>query len=239
MKYAIELNREQSEQIMQQAKSTQAQVSVQPKHWPASRWLDAQLLNCTPEHLELQLPPIDQIDPLQLLNIYCQVDLQLPDGHYFFDSCITAVQPHASHCYLQLQRPETILVQQRRRSRRTAVNKSIKIQLLRQEDGALQSSSGRLYNLSPQGLACQLPRNEAAAMVVGQMWTVCFNLDEPEQWYKLPVQICRIFSASSPGQMIVGMEFQFEPGDPQHELLQHFFTIRQPAQQHNFLGDLR
>lgn len=244
MRYAIELSGLESARVLEQACAEGRGAFVQPKSWRGRPW-PAVLTGCREGQLELQLhldhayaevdlpsdPPPQSAAPEQgLLNTYCTVELELEDGRYFFESHILTARPRGEGLHLSMAAPPNILVQQRRRARRSAIASSSIVQLSRQDDDRL-TCQGRMYNLSPEGLACQVSTGEARIMGLGEPWWVCFELPEQAQWYKLGARVCRQVPSSAEGFVIVGMEFERHSANAEQlDRLQGFLAERQRVQ---------
>lgn len=233
MKYAIELSTAQSARVLEEACRSRQGARVQPKSWQG-RALSAELTACREDCLELEAVVAGEaaagLDLAVLLNTYCTVELELAGGQYFFESHLRAARWREQHLHICLAKPDTVLVQQRRRSRRAAIASSSVVQFSRQDGDQLLSCQGCMYNLSHEGLACQLPRDKSVPVVVGDSWFVCFEVPEQSQWYKLGACVCRRVPSSAAGFVIVGMEFEHSPAnDDQLARLAVFLEERRRA----------
>ncbi len=227
MTFAIELNASQSRRILECACRARHSVRLHPKPWNESPPIECELVECDDEALELEAPRLSSADFKTLLNIYCQVELELQDGQYFFDSHIVAVRDRGDRVGLMLARPDHILVKQRRRSSRLALAKSSSVQLSRHRGERLESFEGQLYNLSEDGLAFQLSAHDAEKMEDGQTWCACFELPEQDHCYKLEGTVCRSLPSASRDCVIIGIQFDLATVD-RRELnsLREFLTNR-------------
>ena len=104
--------------------------------------------------------------------------------------------------------PETILVQQRRRSNRLPLARSSTVQLSHRDGERLDTISGRLYNLSEDGMAFQVLKADADAIELGQTWCACFEVPEQDHCYKFEGTIRRTLPSSSADAVILGMQFE-------------------------------
>ncbi len=228
MKYAIELNRDQSERLLDLAAQNHSIVRIHPKSWPSSRRIEAKLDRHDP-HGQLELTAEGVTDSLDsLLNMYCQIDLDFGDGQYFFDSHLMHVHHHGKKVHLAVAWPETIVVQQRRKHQRTALAGASQVLVSRSVGDDLFSFSGTLYNLSEEGLAFKLTTSDAEKIEVGQNWCACFEVPEQTHFYKLGAVIRRKMASSSEGFVIVGVEF--DPMDqPEIQTLRTFLNARRES----------
>ena len=240
MTFAIELSPGQSKRILECACRAHHSVRLSPKSWiespaqrvqPATPAIQCKLVEYDDEALELETPRLGSTDFKSLLNIYCQIELELQDGQYFFDSHIVAVRqrsrldplrgrdagvaglnpPGADVC-LMLAWPGSILVKQRRRSGRLALARSSTVQLSRHQGERLESFEGQLYNLSEDGLAFQLPKRDAEKLQDGQTGCACFEVPQQDHCYKFEGLICRVLPSSSQDSVIVAMHFDLSAG---------------------------
>ncbi len=208
MNYAIELKPSQSRRVLEYAYRAQLEVRLLPKPWTAPNPIACRIVDRDDDSITLQTRPPATADFRSLLNIYCQVELDLDDGQYFFDSNIVGVRQEGEHLNLSVAWPETILVQQRRRSNRLPLARSSTVQLSHRDGERLDTISGRLYNLSEDGMAFQVLKADADAIELGQTWCACFEVPEQDHCYKFEGTICRTLPSSSADAVILGMQFE-------------------------------
>ncbi len=208
MNYAIELKPSQSKRVLECACRAQSEVRLLPKPWTTPHPITCRIVDSDDDGITLQArPPVDA-DFRNLLNIYCQIEMDLDDGQYFFDSNIVGVRQKDEHLHLSIAWPETILVQQRRRSNRLPLARSSTVQLSHRDGERLDTISGRLYNLSEDGMAFQVLKADAAAIELGQTWCACFEVPEQDHCYKFEGIIRRTLPSSSADAVILGMQFE-------------------------------
>jgi len=224
MKYAIELSRKQAARILQCASRAHQQVRFQSKSWADGKGLAMHLANCEEGCLHLEAEWDDQVENILLPNTYCQIEMEIEDNDYFFDSHILSVRRHQEVLNIEVVCPETILVQQRRRSKRKTIASSSDVQISREENDELHIYEGKLYNLSEDGLAFKISKTQSSGVDIGQIWCVCFEVPEQSYCYKLEAVVRRKVPSSSEGDIILGMEFEL--GD-----------VDQLKQLHDFLSD--
>ncbi len=228
MNYAIELKPSQSRRILECACRAQPEVRLLPKPWTTPNPIVCRIVDSDDDSITLQARPPAAADFRNLLNIYCQIELDLDDGQYFFDSNIVAVRQQDEHLLLSVGWPETILVQQRRRSNRLPLARSSTVQLSHRDGERLDTISGRLYNLSEDGMAFQVLKADADAIKLGQTWCACFEVPEQDHCYKFEGTICRTLPSSSADAVILGMQFEHATIDlDELKCLREFLSNRQ------------
>ena len=129
MNYAIELKPSQSRRVLEYACRAQLEARLLPKPWTTPNPIACRIVDSDDDSITLQAQPPASADFRSFLNIYCQIELDLDDGQYFFDSNIVSVRQEDEHLNLSVAWPETILVQQRRRSNRLPLARSSTVQL--------------------------------------------------------------------------------------------------------------
>ncbi len=228
MNYAIELKPSQSRRILECACKAQPEVRLLPKPWTTPNPIACRIIDSDDDGITLQAGPPADNDFRNLLNIYCQIELDLEDGQYFFDSNIVAVRQQDEHLHLSVAWPETILVQQRRRSNRKSLARSSTVQLSHHNGEHLDTISGQLYNLSEDGMAFQVLKADADAIELGQTWCACFEVPEQGYCYKFEGIIRRTLPSSSADAVILGMQFEHASIDLNElKRLREFLSNRQ------------
>jgi hypothetical protein len=227
MSHAIELSSRESKRILETARATGRQVRVLPKTWSESRSILGSLVSASNPVLEVDIPGDAQSDLSESVTCYCQIDLDCPEGQYFFDTHIVAVRPKGKELRLSLAWPKTVLVLQRRSSGRTALAKPSTVQISREHKGKLISFEGRLYNLSPDGLAFKVAQDYADDIEIGQAWFICFEVPEQGHVYRLQSTVRRKLPLSTRGDAIIGVLFDGVAGEvTELNLLQQFLETR-------------
>ncbi len=228
MNYAIELKPSQSRRVLECACRAQPEVRLLPKPWTTPNPIICRIVDSDEDGITLQARPPAAADFRSLLNIYCQIELDLDDGQYFFDSNIVGVRQQDEHLHLTIAWPNTILVQQRRRSNRLPLARSSTVQLSHRDGERLETISGRLYNLSEDGMAFQVLKADADAIELGQTWCACFEVPEQDHCYKFEGTICRTLPSSSADAVILGMQFEHATIDlDELKRLREFLSNRQ------------
>lgn len=213
MTQAIELSSRESRRILMSARQAGRQVRLHPKSWPDSRCIIGALVDGPDSALEVEARPDAQADLHNSLTRYCQVELDLAEGQFFFDSHVVAVRQGAETVRLSLAWPQTILVLQRRSAGRSALARSSHVQISREEHGRLSTLGGRLYNLSQDGLAFKAQEPYAEEIEIGQTWSVCFEVPEQAYVYRLEGTVRRLLPSSCQGDVIVGVQFDAAAND--------------------------
>jgi hypothetical protein len=236
MVYAIELSPRQSARTIEQALRHCCEVVLQPRIWPEDLTVAGQLLSgpnlarpAQAEWLTLQLawepggltgdesaiPTKEQL--MQLEGTYCDAHFQLSEHRYLFSSDILRVEwPQHSAPQVQVERPKSLQVAQRRRSWRFQPARSAQVELRWTRDGQVPAGSvGWLCNVSAEGLACRTEARVADQLWIGDQVVVEFTLGpgDPEP-YILDAVLCNKTPAGSPGRVILGVQFA---SGPEHE----------------------
>lgn len=236
MDYAIELNHMQTTRVMQRVYDAGIMVHVQPKCWSGS--FEALLLTGSGEVFELRADHASGGKAEQLTNMYCQIEFDLNDGHYFFDSYVVSARCAADVLFLCVARPDTILVRQRRRTERMDSEQGVIAQMTSVDSDRFSSHQGELRDLSEDGLALKLSAPEADQFQIDQKWCVCFELPEQAHVYKLSGIVRQITPSSGNRKVVIGVEFdQHENNEPELEHLREFLGAWLGAQP--VMGDPR
>ncbi len=64
-----------------------------------------------------------------------------------------------------------------------------------------------MLNLSPDGIACRVPQQDAGPLEIGQTVHVAFRLGGSTSVFDLTAGINNITRGGTPGQLVVGLEF--------------------------------
>lgn len=231
---AIELDREQSMRVLQDACRGGCEIQLRPKAWSHEHILRARLEDGEGETLKA-LCELPEEQSTSLVNMYCEFEITLADGRYLFDSHVLSVRRREARVELTVAWPRGLLVHQRRRASRTAMASSSSVQLSRQEGDQLLSCEGQLYNLCKDGLAFKIGLSEARLLDCGQEWCVCFEVPEQGHCYKLKAAVSRKLPSSDRGAVIVGLEFGPDPAN--HEDLEQLGAyLDQRQRKHSSMG---
>ena len=228
MNYAIELKPSQSRRVLEYACRAELEVRLLPKPWTTPNPIACRIVDSDADSITLQTRPPGAADFRSFLNIYCQIELDLDDGQYFFDSNIVGVRQEGEHLLFSVAWPETILVQQRRRANRLPLARSSTVQLSHRDGERFDTISGQLYNLSEDGMAFQVLKADVGAIELGQTWCACFEVPEQDHHYKFEGTICRTLPSSSADAVILGMQFKHATVDlDELKSLREFLSNRQ------------
>jgi c-di-GMP-binding flagellar brake protein YcgR len=201
----ITLRAEQSNRMLRCAARNGQAVSVRPKAWNRALVGELQVAEHGDVDIVVELSA-DEFDPI-VVNMYCEVIIELEDGRYQFDSHIIAARPRSQSTQLLLAWPDQTLVFQRRRAGRVRVAHSSVVQVHRDEGEGMESFNGQLYNLSPHGLAFKVTADVCSRLQIGEQWSICFELPDEDHTFRVDADVRRILRSSASGYLIVGAEF--------------------------------
>ncbi|HEY3244079.1 MAG TPA: PilZ domain-containing protein [Phycisphaerae bacterium] len=140
--------------------------------------------------------------------------LDLPQGAHGFATRILSLARTQEDWTARLMWPNTLRTTDRRRFWRARLKSSSRVQL-EWEDGAAPSScSGRLLNISVDGLACLLPGDAADGLRVAARVRVRFHLPQTPESFDMQAQVRAVTPGSQAGNVVCGLQFV---QDAQHE----------------------
>lgn len=152
------------------------------------------------EHADPQTQTILESSPLQL-------SMEVAGAQYCFETRSADQTAGVEPGVVRVLRPTTISLAERRRSPRR--------RLRRPSDVALQASgpndgwhcTAAMLNLSPEGIACRIPAQDAELLHIGQTLRADFRLDPSAPALALNARIVSITKGGTLDHLVVGLEF--------------------------------
>ncbi len=222
MSFAIELNKRQSTRTIEQALRRQVETTLEPRVEGGGEPLVGMLAQDRSElfTFDLARDPGRLLD--RLVGAYCEGHFQLGESRYLFSTYVIDTVSGGRFGRLVVQRPETILVVQRRRFWRTRFAESSDVRPNFQVDGHEETVLGALCNVSPEGLAMRLSDRFADGMLIGDKMRAGFELPGLDYTFEFDAILCNKTPAGSPGALILGLQFSgLEEAEEQMILLRN------------------
>lgn len=207
----LDLNSRQCARALQQALRMQAEVRIEPRIWTAGEQLTGTLAGRDGSVLRIDLsgPLPHAISGLP--GAFCDIEMVLSGQMYVFSTCVLDALDAQSPPRLLLALPEAVQVANRRRYLRRAPDRGVPVSIRVDEPGA--SFVGELANISPDGMACRVQREEVdPVLLVGDTVRLVFEIDE-EGPYDLQATVCNKGADEDRTLLLAG--FEFDSRDPQ------------------------
>jgi len=218
---AYELSASQARRVVEVAIRRRVRVSLIPRNDPEAT-LNGEIVSGTSESLWIGLGEAGVSLKPDLQSVCCEAVMDLDRERYLFETNVLAVVEDEEGQRLEVVRPEGLQVLQRRRFWRDPVTESVEVQLARSSpDGSeLWSGTAALLNVSPAGLACLAPRDEADALAIGDVLQVVFELPRVEASFTLGGTVSSKTPAGTATRTVIGLEFQLKDNRDQFHRLQ-------------------
>lgn len=203
MQTPIRLDAEASKAALESAIRTQATIVLTS---PAFRQttINGFLLSGDAQVILMEVSGRPQVEFSTLQGAHCRGQVHA-DQHYSFATRITATQERGESQSLALERPQTIAVFERRRSRRAILAPSSEVRLQWRESGRTHRHRVSLLNVSPDGLACRVEDAVAAGIDTNECLRASFELPGFDTPIVLGVRI-KNKTPGSEGCTILGLQ---------------------------------
>ena len=207
--FAYELDLRRTRRLLEVAVRRRACVSVTTRHTPEIL-LNGSIASGTPESLWIELDALPGRTARGLQSMCCEVVLELDGTRYLFETNALALIEHHAERRLELARPETLQVLQRRRFCRASVHESSPVHLVRPAAAGVEpwSGSASLLNVSPVGVACLAQQDDADATYIGDVLQVTFELPAEDEPFVLEGTVRSKTPSRDAGQVLLGLEFR-------------------------------
>lgn len=111
---------------------------------------------------------------------------------------------------IRLPKPSRLTLADRRRSERRRLKQRATVSLqIGEQDGAW-TIQGAMLNLSAEGIACRIAREDALRMAVGCVVLVRFVLQEAGRPFEWSARVTNITEGGTADRTVVGLEFIFD-----------------------------
>jgi c-di-GMP-binding flagellar brake protein YcgR len=219
--FTYEIDPRRARRLLEVAVRRKARVSVTTRHTPEIL-LNGTIASGTPESLWIELEALPKRTVTGLQSMCCEVVLELDGTRYLFETNALALIEDAAERRLELARPETLHVLQRRRFCRASVHESSPVHLVRLAAAGVEPWSGSvsLLNVSPVGVACLARQDDADATYIGDVLQVTFELPTEDEPFVLEGTVRSKTPSRDAGQVLLGLEFHHGEDGEQFRRLQ-------------------
>lgn len=201
----IDLPANESARLIEQAVRARIPVSIEPKSDAHGGNLSGTFRGCDGESVTFTLESANVDDAIR--SAYCDVVFRLRGNEYLFTSVALAVSSEDEGCRLDLEYPSTLQTWQRRRFLRAAVADSAPIFIQPRGTAPEDVIEGRILNVSPDGVACRVPREAADQHTIGDSMGVTFSIGVMAEPLRFDATIVSKTPGGTRGMVIVGMSF--------------------------------
>ena len=126
---------------------------------------------------------------------------------YIFESTGAIQWIDTESGFILLPKPSSLTLADRRRSERRRLKQRATVSLQMGEESGAWTSQGAMLNLSPEGIACRIAREDASRMEVGSVVLVRYGLEEAGQSFEWSARVMNITEGGTAGRTVVGLEF--------------------------------
>lgn len=207
MKFAVELDEQQSARILDRAIRTQSQILIELSgESPGS--IGGQLVSGDESVILAELTRPLPHNPQGLAGRYLDVQI-FSDQRYLFTTHIVADGGRLEPTCIALEKPAVVQVLQRRRFWRARLAPSTTVRLTLRGAGRRATGEATLLNLSSEGLACRLPEAVAAGIRTGQRIDATFDLPDSAVPFAFPGTV-KNKTLGADDAVIIGVQFDIE-----------------------------
>lgn len=213
MRFMFDLSAGQTARILEQAIRRKAKITLESR---AS--IDGTVLTLTPKSCDERFLLVESKsespeDLESLIGMHMDAHLALGQTLYLFETHVVDVEACRSKSLILLARPESLQVTQRRRFRRMTLQAGCQVHLTVRGSKQPGTLTGKLLNLSPDGMACRLSEADAAMLDAGQAVSVAFHPQGSECGFVFDAVLANKSQAGSEGHVILGVQFRPKPHD--------------------------
>jgi hypothetical protein len=204
MKAVIPLDQEASNQAIEAAARTQAQIVLESLAFP-SVTINGFLISGDDKALLMEITghPMPSLEGV--INAPCTARLY-GERRYEFPTMITDVPRWGRSALVAFVRPRLIGLVERRRFIRARLSPSSQVQLAWRHSGVAHSHSAPLLNISPGGLACRLDGAIAATIGKNDLLDLTFEIGGQGECFSFQAAVKNKTPASE-GFTILGLQF--------------------------------
>jgi len=158
-------------------------------------------------HLILELGNTDPQTQAILESSPLQLSMEVAGAQYCFETRFADQTTKAEPGMVRVLKPLTITSAERRRSPRRRLRKPTDVALQGSEPDDGWHCTAAMLNLSPEGIACRIPAQDADLLHIGQTLQVSFQLHASAPTLDLNGRIISITQGGTPNHLVVGLEF--------------------------------
>ncbi|WP_320046871.1 PilZ domain-containing protein [uncultured Ilyobacter sp.] len=218
MQLAIDLTARQAARVVEQAVRAQPEIELEPRNLPEDEPLRGKLIGREGEMLAVELASMRAATPLAvLMGAFCEIRVQLSGEMYLFTTHVLDAAEDGKQQRIMIAQPDMVQVLNRRGFERTnaTVASQVRVRVPSQPSPAI----GLLANVSPDGLACNLPGTALDhALALGDELRVSFELAGFDEIFELPCVLRNKDIMRDKQQLFLGLEFNVRTGDKADEL---------------------
>ncbi len=216
--YAIELDKQRSQQLLERAIDDSAEVSVLPHTRVDGLPVHAVITGCTDEGLLIR-PQDPALSPqpsalstqhsalVSLVSVYCEATIHLEGARLLFSTNIIDVCEEGDGVRLEIAKPTHLHVVQRRRYQRRDLHGRTPVRITPTGCEDRPALEATLLNISTGGLACRTDRTSAEMCGADSPVKVEFTVADCAEVFHMPAQIRGKTPGASGGQIIISLEF--------------------------------
>ena len=220
----LELGSRESQRVLEQACRAGARATIVPQtgHQPT---LLGTLATLTAESLWLDMDRTSPASDAARQSACCDVTLGFRESRYLFATNVVSTVQAEGESRLEVARPDTVCLLQRRRFWRARLAESTGVRLRRVADGddgvngPAWDCRASMLNVSPDGLACLVTRRDADATVVGQRLHVEFALSAVQGSFVMNARLKAKTPAGTDGAIVLGLQLEPAAGSEQRRRL--------------------
>ncbi len=207
MDFAISLNARQTMRTLEQAVRHHATVLLEPSMWLTEDGLKGRLVGATADAILIEItePPPLALD--SIVGMYCDGSILLGQDRFLFNEHVLVAEVRSECWHVELSRPRRLQVCERRRYWRVALAETSPVHLEWTVGGRQGGATGRLYNVSGEGLACVVEAESAADLYIGETLSASFVLPGCDERFTLTAVLCNKTPAAEADRLILGMQF--------------------------------
>ncbi len=158
-------------------------------------------------HLAMSLTDVDPKLRAWLPGSTIRVSMEVANLRYEFTTQCAERAAGLDAGVIRVLKPGTIFQVERRRSPRRRLHERTTVTL--RADGVDEEwrCAAAMLNLSPDGIACRVPQQDAELLEIGQIVRVEFRLSGTSSVFDPAASISNITRGGTPGKLVVGLEF--------------------------------
>lgn len=218
--YAIELDEQQSQQLLQEATRRGVEISVLPHTRADGLPALADIAGSTDEGLLIRPRDTTLGDPMSLISVYCEATMRLDDARFLFQTSVIDARQDDGEVRLEITKPSHVHVIQRRRFRRRGLRHDTRVSISPVGWADRPALRAALLNISTGGLACRIDRTDADACPADRPVILEFTVADCAETFCLPAHVCGRTPGAEEGQIILSVEFAYDAEtEPQCERL--------------------
>ena len=199
---------------LERAARSRAKIRIQLRDRTTQRRIDGHVVSAGLESIVVNCG--DKALDRTAKGAFCDVTLSIDEGLYIFASSIADLRRNDDGgVQLELTRPATLQLMQRRRFVRARLSTSTTVSIEPLTVGAFEPFDASLLNLAEEGLAAKTELALADRLIVDQPIRIRFRSDAATNEFHLRATLRRKTAAGGGGQVILGLTFDF--GDHENQ----------------------